>query len=504
MSAVVVDLPTTLGQLAQSWATAVDAALTVTPIRPLAWFLAAGQWTAQSVTAPDPLYLAVAVCATTTLVLCWIPSVLTKHYSFVDRLWSFMPVVYTGIFTAYAIRDAYPVVYAAHHFDDNATTSTSTLATRVTHVGLVAADLVALRPVVQFLLVLAWGARLTYNYYRKGGYRWPSEDYRWEFVQRIVAKLTPFAWFNALVWQVFNFAFIAVFQNVLLLALSYPAYLTWQIQHAGLKAGETLFQEQLALVSRLDPEHSRTLFSQALLTQLQSMALAALSRPHLLDGLVIMLWLGLLVGEFVADQQQWNFHQIKARFQSFQQWHRNQVPATGAEVEATLVEPTATIYRQDVRRGFLTNGLFAYSRHPNFFCEISLWWTLTLFVPCAWLARQQILNTYASAVAADPLASGGDHRILDGIIATLSQLGHLGAPPSLFACDGWRLWQVMQWCLMSPLALTALFQGSTALTEFISCFKYPDYAAYQRVTSRLIPWRRSQPLPPPQTKDKRS
>ncbi|KAJ1981342.1 hypothetical protein H4R34_002108 [Dimargaris verticillata] len=369
MSAVV-DLPTTFGQLAQSWAAAVDAALAVTPIRPLAWLLAAGQWTAQSVTAPDPFYLAVAVCAITTLTLCWIPSVLTKHYSFVDRLWSFLPVVYTGIFTAYAVRDAYPVVYAAHRFDDSA--ATLTLTTRVTRAGLVAADLMALRSVVQFLLVLAWGARLSYNYYRKGGYQWPSEDYRWEYVQRIVAKLTPFSWFNTLVWQVFNFGFIAVFQNVLLLGLSYPAYLAWQIQHAGLMAGETLFREQLTLVSQLDPEHSRALFSQALLTRLQGTALAALSRPHLLDGLVVVLWLGLLVGETVADQQQWNFHQVKARFQSFQQWHRNQVPATGAEVEATLVEPAATIYRQDVRRGFLTTGLFAYSRHPNFFCEISL------------------------------------------------------------------------------------------------------------------------------------
>ena len=47
-------------------------------------------------------------------------------------------------------------------------------------------------------------------------------------------------------------------------------------------------------------------------------------------------------GEAVADQQQWRFQTAKH--------------AGG----------TAT-------SGFLTAGLFRYSRHPNFFCEIAMW-----------------------------------------------------------------------------------------------------------------------------------
>ena len=36
--------------------------------------------------------------------------------------------------------------------------------------------------------------------------------------------------------------------------------------------------------------------------------------------------------------------------------------------------------------------------------------------------------------------------------------------------------------------LTLLFQGSTAFTERLSLDKSPSYAAYQRTTSRLLPW----------------
>ena len=35
--------------------------------------------------------------------------------------------------------------------------------------------------------------------------------------------------------------------------------------------------------------------------------------------------------------------------------------------------------------------------------------------------------------------------------------------------------------------LTALFQGSTTMTERVTRSKYPAYAAYERTTSRLVP-----------------
>ena len=65
-----------------------------------------------------------------------------------------------------------------------------------------------------------------------------------------------------------------------------------------------------------------------------------------------MLFLAFTVGETVADQQQWNFHQWKK-----------------AEVEAGR-EPNPR---------FLQRGLFQYSRHPNYFFELAQWWVIFLF-----------------------------------------------------------------------------------------------------------------------------
>ena len=84
-------------------------------------------------------------------------------------------------------------------------------------------------------------------------------------------------------------------------------------------------------------------------------------------------------------------------------------------------------------RGFLTTGLFRYSRHPNFFCEQAMWWTYYVF--------------------------------------------------SIAAGAGW-----LTWTITGAVLLTLLFQGSTWLTEKISLRKYPDYAYYQETTSRLMPW----------------
>lgn len=88
----------------------------------------------------------------------------------------------------------------------------------------------------------------------------------------------------------------------------------------------------------------------------------------------------------------------------------------------------------DLERGFLSTGLWRYSRHPNFFCEQSFWCVFYLYA-------------YVS----------------------------LGSMHSLPAAVGAVLYVL-------------LFQGSTPLTEWITKGKYPRYVEYQRETSRLIPW----------------
>ena len=77
---------------------------------------------------------------------CWVLSILTREYSWTDRLWSIVPAVYCLI---------------------------------------VAVDLEFQSARVNIMTVLAtmWGIRLTFNYALKGGYWVGGEDYRWIYLR---------------------------------------------------------------------------------------------------------------------------------------------------------------------------------------------------------------------------------------------------------------------------------------------------------------------------------
>ncbi|KAI8089369.1 uncharacterized protein BX664DRAFT_332860 [Halteromyces radiatus] len=106
----------------------------------------------------------------------------------------------------------------------------------------------------------------------------------------------------------------------------------------------------------------------------------------------------------------------------------------------------------DYHRGFLTQGLFKYSRHPNFFAEMGIWWSIYLFSVSA---STDVLKTIPEQVSwLDP-------------------------------------WTWINWTIVGPLTLTLLFQGSTWLTERISSEKYPEYKIYQQKVNRFFPWRSS-------------
>jgi steroid 5-alpha reductase family enzyme len=262
----------------------------------------------------SPLHVAALACAAVAGV-CWILSIITREYSWVDRIWSIMPPVYVGYY-AYTTG-----------FEDP-------------------------RLALMTALTALWGARLTFNFARKGGYARGGEDYRWAELRR---RMRPWQ------YQVFNLLFIAAFQNALLFALALPARVA--LQHRGAPLGAA-------------------------------------------DVALATVFVALLAGETIADEQQWRFQRDK-------------------RARKARGEP--------VPREFLTTGLFRYSRHPNFFCEISQWWVL-----------------YAFGVA-----SGG----------------------------AW-----LDVSLAGPVVLTALFHGSTRFTEELSLAKYPTYAEYQRRVSRLVPW----------------
>jgi steroid 5-alpha reductase family enzyme len=150
----------------------------------------------------------------------WVASLLTGDHSWVDRIWSIVPIAYVAAF------------WAATGFSDP-------------------------RLLIMTVLALLWGARLTFNFARKGGYR-GVEDYRWPILRE---RMTPAQ------FQVFNLLFIVLFQNGLLLLIALPALVAYENRSTPIGA--------------LD------------------LALAAL-------------FLAFLVAEFVADQQQWDFQRAKA------------------------------------------------------------------------------------------------------------------------------------------------------------------------------------------------
>ena len=104
------------------------------------------------------------------VVATFVASTATRNYSQVDKLWSIMPVIY-----AWQLA-------------------------------------VDRRTAVMAALVTIWGARLTYNFARRGGYAWwppwrGGEDYRWAYIAD--GKFCKFlhARANPLLWHTFKFRF---------------------------------------------------------------------------------------------------------------------------------------------------------------------------------------------------------------------------------------------------------------------------------------------------------
>ena len=153
----------------------------------------------------------------------WLLSVVTREYSWVDRLWSICPVVYCLIVAA-------------------------------------ALDFGAPRVNLMTGLACLWGARLTFNLARKGGY-WPGggKDYRWLVLRERLGPLR---------FQLLNMTFIAPGQMLIVWLFTSPVHRAW-----------------------LRPE-------------------AALGW---LDLLAAALFLALLAIETVADEQMWTFQQDKKR-----------------------------------------------------------------------------------------------------------------------------------------------------------------------------------------------
>ncbi|MEZ4922186.1 MAG: DUF1295 domain-containing protein [Crocinitomicaceae bacterium] len=118
-----------------------------------------------------------------TAFLAFLISTITKNYSQVDKLWSTIPIAYAWVMAHYA------------GYED--------------------------RIVLMAVLVTIWGARLTFNFARRGGYSWKfwtgEEDYRWA-----ILKAKP-GFEQEWKWILFNFFFISAYQMGLILLMTLPA-----------------------------------------------------------------------------------------------------------------------------------------------------------------------------------------------------------------------------------------------------------------------------------------
>ena len=157
----------------------------------------------------------------------------------------------------------------------------------------------------------------------KDGYKPGTEDYRWEHVKRMFCYPT---W----KWQLFNFGFIAFFQNWLLMGIALPL---WFIQ-TNKPTRATIKQEPF----------------------------------NWLDLVLTLVWLMFFAIEVVADKQQFRFQTNKYRFLEM-----------SLKQKKAFKEQSTVDDLSDYKRGFCTTGLFRYSRHPNFCGELGMWWTIAGF-----------------------------------------------------------------------------------------------------------------------------
>jgi steroid 5-alpha reductase family enzyme len=261
-----------------------------------------------------------ALCALGFALCSFIFGFITGDYSWVDRIWSILPVAFVWY---YAYRGGFSPALC-----------------------IIAA------------LVTLWGVRLSFNFGRKGGYT-GTEDYRWGVLRGRIK--------NHFLWQLFNLFFICAYQIGLFVLFTWPVY-------SATKTGNGY----------------STLFC----------IFAALAFVFICI-------------ETAADQMQWNYHKAKK-----------------ADREGKKIPDK---YISDVKNGFLSQGLFRYSRHPNYFGELGFWWSV-------WLMT---------------LSLSGD-----------------------FVRSGF----------FGPVMLTVLFIGSTIFTESITGGKYVKYREYKKRTSPIIPW----------------
>jgi steroid 5-alpha reductase family enzyme len=215
------------------------------------------------------------LCLAVVLVT-FVTSAASGNYSQVDKLWSIVPFLYTWIL----VCDS--------------------------------------RTFLMALVATIWGFRLTWNFNRRGGFTWPpwdgDEDYRWKYIQDgFFIKMLQ----NKIVWTLFNFGFISLFQNVLLLLIAAPSIVANLV---ATSCGES-----------------------------------PLNAYDYVAAFFVVLF---VIIESVADNQQYAFQTKKYKLRD----DSEKLPLEGEYAD-----------------GFTQSGLFAIVRKPNYAAEQAIWISFYLF-----------------------------------------------------------------------------------------------------------------------------
>lgn len=172
----------------------------------------------------ETLNILIIICVI-SIAYCFIAGEITGNNSQMDKLWSILPIIYAWIITVKSGMN--------------------------------------LRLVVMAILITIWGIRLTLNFAKKGAYSikfWSGEeDYRWIFLRENPNLNKRWK------WALFDFVFISIYQNALVLAITLP-----------------------------------------LLASMESTVLF-----NVYDALIAALLLGFIILETIADKQQMKFQTTK-------------------------------------------------------------------------------------------------------------------------------------------------------------------------------------------------
>ncbi|KAK0538331.1 hypothetical protein OC834_000479 [Tilletia horrida] len=361
----------------------------------------------------DAIQSATGICIAFS-VYVYVMQQITGNASQVDGLWTFLPVIYATHFAFYGGTIPEP------------------------------------RVLLLWSLYVAWSVRLTYNAIRRGMFKKGEEDYRWPLLRASMNRLT---------WEIFTITFIAPAQNVLLAITALPVYVL-----------TNLSRPEYALLQPTRPTSTLT--------------------PA--DIILALLLAANLTVQFIADAQQQLYQGFK-RGLDINCKNPITIPAdkllllNGGTSPAGVVTRNGKAGQQhpdnvplykgftngDKKRGFVTRGLWAWSRHPNFACEQTTWWIFYAFTVITFLPPSLFVD-----LGTKPAGAGILPHSAAGIAAKVTQAVYPHPP-------AWTY--LLNYTAIGALSMNLLFIASTRYSEGVSAAKYPAYKSYQKRVGMFLP-----------------